>query len=96
MNLLDILETGKENALSLEYLSKKSGMSKRAVRDEINRINTSGEEVICNDGDGLGYYIAANAAEANAYRALIEATGNLVLRKTGALHDAWNVNFPDR
>ena len=69
MNLLDILNTGKENAVSLKYLSIESGMSERAVRDEINRINTSGEEIICCEGIGKGYFIAANIDEANAYRA---------------------------
>lgn len=69
MNLLDIMKTGKENAVSLTYLSQMSGMNKRAVRDEINRINTASEEIICNDGNGSGYYIAADLAEANAYRA---------------------------
>lgn len=69
MNLLNILKQGKENALSLEYLSSASGISKRKVRDEINRINTSGEEIICCEGIGKGYFIAANIDEANAYRA---------------------------
>lgn len=69
MNLLDYLKRGKENAVSLEYLAKVSGTSKRKVRDEINRINTAGDEIICNNGDGTGYYIAADLKEAKAYRA---------------------------
>ncbi len=69
MNLLDYLKQGKENAVSLENLTKASGTSKRKVRDEINRINTAGEEIICNAGDGTGYYIAADLEEAKAYRA---------------------------
>ena len=69
MSIIDCLGTGKENALSLEYIAKVTGSSKRRVRDEINRINTAGDEIICNSADGSGYYIAANLDEANAYRA---------------------------
>lgn len=67
--ITDYLKQGKENAVSLECLAKASGASKRKVRDEINRINTAGEEIICNAGDGTGYYIAADLEEAKAYRA---------------------------
>ena len=67
--IIDYLKIGKENAVSLDFLSNMAGISKRSVRDEINRINTSGEEIICNDGNGKGYYIAANLEEAKAYRA---------------------------
>lgn len=66
--IIDYLKTGKENAVSLEYLASVSGLCKRTIRDEINRINTSGEEIICNSGNGSGYYIAANMEEVNAYR----------------------------
>lgn len=66
--ILEYLKHGKENAVSLKYLSSVTGMKKRTIRDEINRINTSGEEIICNNADGNGYYIAANIEEANAYR----------------------------
>ena len=41
--ITDYLKTGKENAVSLNYLSNVAGISKRAVRDEINKINTAGE-----------------------------------------------------
>ena len=67
--ITDYLKQGKENAVSLEYLAKASGVNKRKARDEINRINTASEEIICNAGDGTGYYIAADLEEAKAYRA---------------------------
>lgn len=57
--ITDYLKQGKENAVSLEYLAKASGVSKRKVRDEI----------ICADPAGAGYYIAADLEEAKAYRA---------------------------
>ena len=66
--LLDYLKTGKENAVSLNYLANVSGMSKRKVREEISRINTSGEEIVCTLANGTGYYIAATIEEAQAYR----------------------------
>lgn len=61
------LKEGKENAVSLEYLATASKMSKRAVRSMIRDINTSGEEIICCEGIGKGYFIAATIEEANAY-----------------------------
>lgn len=69
MALIEYIKSGKDNAVSLDYLAQASGMGKRKVRDEINQINTSGKEIICNSGDGSGYYIAANLEEAKAYRA---------------------------
>ena len=61
------LKKGRENAVSLEYLASACKMSARAVRDMISDINTSGEELICSEGRGKGYFIAANIEEANAY-----------------------------
>lgn len=61
------LKEGKENAVSLEYLMSSLKMSKRAVREMISKINTSGEEIICCEGRGKGYFIAANIDEAKAY-----------------------------
>ena len=66
--LLDYLRTGKDNAVSLDYLVEASGMSRRKVREEISRINTSGEEIICTDANGTGYYIASTLEEAQSYR----------------------------
>lgn len=66
--LLDYLKPGKENAVSLDYLANVSGMNKRTVREEISRINTSGEEIICTERNGTGYYIAATIEEAQSYR----------------------------
>lgn len=61
------LKEGRENAVSLEYLMTSCGMGGRAVRDMISDINKSGEEIICSEGRGKGYFIAANIEEANAY-----------------------------
>ena len=61
------LKEGRENAVSLEYLAKACKLSKRKVRDMISDINTSGEEIICSDGRGKGYYIAATKEEADGY-----------------------------
>ena len=67
--ITDYLKQGKENAVSLECLARASGTSKRKVRDEINRINTACEEIICADPAGAGNYLAADLEEAKAYRA---------------------------
>lgn len=68
MTVLECLDRGAENAVSLEYVVAVTGMSERAVRDEFFRITTSGEEVVCTDGVGKGYYLAADAEEARRYQ----------------------------
>ena len=63
------LKEGKENAVSLGYLASVCKLSERTIRDKISSINKSGEDVICTEGIGKGYFIAANLEEAKAYRA---------------------------
>ena len=55
--LLDYLGHGRANAVTRERLSGLSGLDDRTMRDEIKRLREKGV-LICNDGDGGGYYIA--------------------------------------
>lgn len=73
MTILECLKKGKENALSLKYIMAVCKLSDRAARDEISRINSSGQEIICNYGNGKGYFIAASEKEANDYIAFCES-----------------------
>lgn len=68
MKLIELLNRGAENAVSLDFLSAMSGLGKRQVRDELSRITVSGEECVCTDAEGNGYYLAANIEEAERYR----------------------------
>lgn len=68
MELMDLLNHGSENAVSLDFLSAMTGLSRRTVRDELSKITCSGEEVVCTDAEGRGYYLAANIEEAERYR----------------------------
>lgn len=68
MELMDLLNHGAENAVSLDFLSAMTGLSRRTVRDELSKITCSGEEVVCTDAEGRGYYLAANIEEAERYR----------------------------
>ena len=68
MELIELLNYGSGNAVSLDFLSAMSGMDKRRVRDELSKITISGDEVVCTDADGKGYYLAANIEEAERYR----------------------------
>ena len=62
--LLDYLGYGKANAVTRERLAALSGMDDRAVRDNIKRLREDGV-LVCNDGDGRGYYLAEKPEEAN-------------------------------
>lgn len=75
------LGKGSENAVSLDYLASASKMSKRAVRDMISKINESGEDVICTDARGKGYYLAASRSEALAYKKYNHSYSASFLRK---------------
>ena len=68
MELMELLNYGAENAVSLDFLSAMSGMCKRRVRDELSKITESGEECVCTDAEGNGYYLAATIEEAETYR----------------------------
>lgn len=68
MTVIELLNHGAKNAVSLDFLSAMSGLSRRDVRDEMSRITTSGEEVVCTDADGTGYYLAETIEEAERYR----------------------------
>lgn len=68
MELLELLNHGAENAVSLDFLSAMTGMHKRRVRDELSKITISGDEVVCTDAEGKGYYLAANEEEAKKYQ----------------------------
>lgn len=68
MEVIELLNRGSENAVSLDFLSALSGLNKRKVRDELSKITVSGEEVVCTDAEGNGYYLAATIEEAEKYR----------------------------
>lgn len=67
MNLLDIIPTGKKNAISRNQLRALSGLSDRAMREQI--AETRREIPIINDQTGIGYYIPAeeDIEEAKAF-----------------------------
>ena len=68
MTVLDCLKYGADNAVSLNYIATMTGIGKRACRDEMSRITASGEEVVCTDAKGNGYYLAAGVEEAKRYQ----------------------------
>lgn len=55
MNLEDIIPVGKENAISRNMLRTRSGLSDRAMREQISE--TRRYVPIINDQSGIGYYI---------------------------------------
>ena len=81
MRLIELLNYGSENAVSLSYLSAMPGMHKRRVRDELSKITESGEECVCTNADGSGYYLASTSEEINRYEAYIQSYIHAGLRK---------------
>lgn len=55
INILDYIPTGKENAVTREWLSNTTGLEDRMVRDSIAKARR--EMPILNMQDGKGYFI---------------------------------------
>ena len=53
MNILDFINTGKDNAITREELTRATGISDRAIRRDINEAFKRGEIVI---NLGYGYF----------------------------------------
>lgn len=79
-NLIDIIPTGKVNAISRAELSIRTGLSLREVDRVVFEARKNGV-VICSSGKG--YFIPRTAAEALAYYAAQHSrikSGNIALR----------------
>lgn len=62
MNIERFIPEGKENAVSREVLATRLGLPDRTVRRLIEEARDRGE-MICNDGDGEGYYLACDIGQ---------------------------------
>ena len=68
MNITDYIPAGKENAIPRHELARVLGLTDRACRKAIEEARDRGE-LICNDGDGQGYYMASDLTQiARQYR----------------------------
>jgi biotin operon repressor len=59
MNIVDYIPVGKENAIPRHDLARVLGLTDRACRKAIEEARDRGE-LIVNDGDGEGYYLACD------------------------------------
>lgn len=62
MKIENFIPDGKENAITRPELARVLGMTDRAVRKEIELARDRGA-LICNDGDGAGYYMARDICQ---------------------------------
>lgn len=62
MKIENFIPDGKENAITRPELARVLGMTDRAVRKEIELARDRGA-LICNDGDGAGYYMARDIGQ---------------------------------
>lgn len=62
MKIENFIPEGKENAITRPELARVLGMTDRAVRKEIELARDRGA-MICNDGDGAGYYTARDIGQ---------------------------------
>lgn len=64
--MIQFIPIGKENAIKRSELCALSGLSDRNMRREIEELQMQGYRIV-NMSDSMGYYIAKNEAEFNAY-----------------------------
>ena len=62
MNIERFIPEGKANAISREVLATRLGLTDRQVRRMIEEARERGE-LIVNDGDGEGYYLASDIGQ---------------------------------
>ena len=62
MNIERFIPEGKENAIPRSVLAVRLGLTDRQTRKLIEEARDRGE-LICNDGDGEGYYLASDLGQ---------------------------------
>ena len=62
MNIERFIPEGKENAISREVLARRLGLTDRQTRKLIEEARDRGV-LICNDGDGTGYFLACDLGQ---------------------------------
>ena len=62
MNIERFIPEGKENAISREVLARRLGLTDRQTRKLIEEARDRGV-LICNDGDGAGYFLACDLGQ---------------------------------
>lgn len=75
----DLINEGKDNAITLTELVIKTGLTERQVRKAIEIIRC--ECCVINNQDGKGYYIASNKSEAERYLKQEEARARTIFRR---------------
>lgn len=69
MTIIDFIPTGRANAITADELAARTGTSKRDVRKQILHARCNGEPICSSSESGNfgGYYLPANAEEAQVY-----------------------------
>ncbi len=65
MNIIDLIPTGKDDAITREELVKRTGFTDRIIREQISQARR--DTVIINNQDGRGYYKSSDSAEIERY-----------------------------
>jgi hypothetical protein len=78
INIVDYIPVGHENAISRKELSRKTGLTDRILRKEIEKARET--TCICNMSDGAGYYIPTDLSEVELFIRQESARGKSVFR----------------
>lgn len=95
MSLVEIIPTGRENAVSGEYLRQMMGYSDRELRKEIQTINEGGEIIICRECK-KGYYLPETPEEAERYIRYSQSYLVTLARKDRAMKRAKDKMFSNQ
>lgn len=64
VSIADYLNSGERDAISLESLSKSTGLPERAVKKEVLQARLNGKLILSNEN---GYFLPSDAEEIKAY-----------------------------
>ena len=80
MNIVDLIPTGKANAVTREQLCSLTGLSDRTVRKLIEIARIEGA-IILNAQDGAGYYVSDHPADIRRQMATNRSRAMSILRQ---------------
>ena len=88
--MLQYIPIGRENAIKRSELCRLTGLSDRAMRNNLEHLKTNQRIPIVNMQDGCGYYIARTHQEAIQYAKILESHANALLAEAHAIrHTDW-------
>lgn len=87
--LINYIPTGRANAITRQELVRLTGMTDRAIRREIKKLNQEGIPIL-SSSRGCGYWLSDDTAEIEAYIKEIDSRRKSLYLSSAALRNELN------